>query len=75
MLGLVRHQFRVHPLGVVLVAVNALFVSGVAVGVPWLVAASSTVDGRVAEEGTHDELMAAGGACAELFELQAKSYR
>jgi ATP-binding cassette subfamily B protein len=33
------------------------------------------VDGRVAEEGTHDELMAAGGAYAELFELQAKSYR
>ncbi|GAA2740625.1 ABC transporter ATP-binding protein [Terrabacter aerolatus] len=37
MLGLVRHQFRVHPLGVVLVVVNALFVSGVSVGVPWLV--------------------------------------
>jgi ATP-binding cassette subfamily B protein len=33
------------------------------------------VDGRVAEEGAHDELMAAGGAYAELFELQAKSYR
>ncbi|CAN7182224.1 ATP-binding cassette domain-containing protein [Terrabacter sp. LjRoot27] len=37
MLGLVRHQLHVHPLGVVLVAVNALFVSAVAVGVPWLV--------------------------------------
>ncbi len=37
MLGLVRHQYRVHPLGVVLVGVNALLVSAVAVGVPWLV--------------------------------------
>lgn len=37
MLGLIRHQFRVHPLGVVLVVVNALFVAGVAIGVPWLV--------------------------------------
>lgn len=33
------------------------------------------VDGRVAEDGTHDELMAAGRAYAELFELQARSYR
>ena len=37
MLGLVRHQFGVHPLGVVLIGVNALFTSLVAVGVPWLV--------------------------------------
>ena len=33
------------------------------------------VDGRVAEDGTHDELMTAGGAYAELFELQARAYR
>lgn len=37
MLGLVRHQFRVHPVGVVLVAVNAVFVAALTVGVPWLV--------------------------------------
>ncbi|HVX45915.1 MAG TPA: ABC transporter ATP-binding protein [Mycobacteriales bacterium] len=32
-------------------------------------------DGAVAEMGTHDELMAAGGTYAELFELQARAYR
>jgi len=31
--------------------------------------------GSVLEVGSHDELMAAGGAYAELFELQAKGYR
>jgi ATP-binding cassette, subfamily B, bacterial len=31
--------------------------------------------GRVAELGTHDELLAAGGRYAELFELQAAGYR
>jgi ATP-binding cassette subfamily B protein len=32
-------------------------------------------DGRVEEEGSHDELLAAGGRYAELFELQAAGYR
>lgn len=32
-------------------------------------------DGRVVQSGSHDELMAAGGLYAELYELQAASYR
>jgi ATP-binding cassette, subfamily B, bacterial len=32
-------------------------------------------EGRVAGTGTHDELIARGGHYAELFELQARSYR
>ena len=32
-------------------------------------------DGKVEASGTHDELMAAGGRYAELFELQAAGYR
>ncbi|MEV6306389.1 ABC transporter ATP-binding protein [Actinoplanes sp. NPDC051861] len=32
-------------------------------------------DGRVAEQGTHDELIAAGGGYAELFTLQARGYQ
>ncbi len=30
---------------------------------------------RVAEVGTHDELMARGGRYAELYEIQAKAYQ
>ena len=33
------------------------------------------VDGRVAELGTHDELLRRGGRYAQLFELQAAGYR
>ena len=32
-------------------------------------------DGRVTELGTHDELLAARGRYAELFEIQAAGYR
>jgi len=32
-------------------------------------------DGQIEAEGTHDELLAAGGRYAELFELQAAGYR
>ena len=32
-------------------------------------------DGGICESGSHSELMAAGGAYAELFELQARAYR
>jgi ABC-type multidrug transport system fused ATPase/permease subunit len=31
--------------------------------------------GRVREQGSHQELMAAGGLYAELYELQARAYR
>jgi len=31
--------------------------------------------GRIVETSTHHELVAAGGACAELSELQARGYR
>jgi ATP-binding cassette, subfamily B, bacterial len=30
--------------------------------------------GRVVEEGTHEQLMAAGGRYSELFTLQARAY-
>jgi len=32
-------------------------------------------DGKIYEEGTHDQLVANGGRYASLFELQAASYR
>lgn len=32
-------------------------------------------DGRIAELGTHDELVAAGGRYAQQFEMQARAYR
>jgi len=33
------------------------------------------VDGRIAEAGSHAELVAAGGTYAELYDLQAAAYR
>ena len=32
-------------------------------------------DGRIRESGSHDELIANDGLCAELFPLQAAAYR
>ena len=32
------------------------------------------LDGRVAEQGTHDDLMAIGGVYAELYEMQAEQF-
>ena len=32
-------------------------------------------DGRLVEEGTHDQLMALGGSYAEMFTIQAERYR
>jgi len=32
-------------------------------------------DGKIHEEGTHDQLVATGGEYAKLFELQAANYR
>jgi ATP-binding cassette, subfamily B, bacterial len=32
-------------------------------------------DGKVEAAGTHEELVAQGGSCSELFELQAAGYR
>lgn len=33
------------------------------------------LDGRIGEEGTHEELLKAGGKYAELFEVQSKCYK
>ena len=32
-------------------------------------------DGKIAEEGTHEELMALNGRYSELFEIQSRYYR
>ena len=32
-------------------------------------------DGRITEQGSHAELLRAGGRYAELFEMQARAYR
>ena len=34
-----------------------------------------SADGKIVEEGPHDQLMQAGGRYAEMFELQAANYR
>jgi ATP-binding cassette subfamily B protein len=38
-------------------------------------AIATLVDGRIAELGSHDELVARAGTYARLFALQASSYR
>jgi ATP-binding cassette subfamily B protein len=32
------------------------------------------LDGRIAEQGNHDDLMAIGGVYAELYEMQAERF-
>ena len=41
----------------------------------WPIASSCSRGGAIVEEGTHDELVAAGGRYAHLFALQAEGYR
>ncbi len=53
----------------------ALYIHTASARCAWPTASSSWRTGRLVEQGTHDELMLQGGRYADLFDLQAASYR